>query len=157
MLVPAIAVVAVICAGLLAGISLGDRAGATYARIELSDSSFVQFQQVVHVHFVKMMPPLVLSALLTSLIWLLMVRSQWRTAEFWLVAASTAAIAVGAVLTRTVNVPINEQLMTWSIAAPPANVRELWAPWERVHTIRTFGALGAFVLEAVALGLRASS
>jgi uncharacterized membrane protein len=155
--VPAIAVVAMICAGLLAGIFLGDRAGAYYARIKLSDSSFVQFQQVVHVHFVKMMPPLVLSALLTSLIWLLMVRSQWRAAEFWLVAASTAAIAVSAALTRTVNVPINEQLMTWNVADPPANVRELWALWERVHTIRTFGAMGAFVLESVALGLRASS
>jgi len=91
-------VMAVVCAGLLAGIFLGDRAGFAYARPALSPSSFVQ-------------------------------------------------------ITRAVNVPINNQLMTWSAAAPPANLRELWAPWERVHTIRTIVAVGAFVLEAVALGL----
>jgi hypothetical protein len=52
-----------------------------------------------------------------------------------------------------VNVPINDQLMTWSMESPPANVRELWAPWERVHTIRTVLAIGAFILEAAALGI----
>jgi uncharacterized membrane protein len=68
-------VVAVVCTGLLAGIFLGHRAGAYYALKEISVSSFVQFQQVVHVHFVRFMPPLVLTALLAALAWLLMVRS----------------------------------------------------------------------------------
>ena len=42
-------VVAVVCIGLLAGIFLGHRTGAYYALQKLSPSSFVQFQQVVHV------------------------------------------------------------------------------------------------------------
>ena len=46
-------VVAVVCTGLLAGIFLGHRAGTYYALKEISVSSFVQFQQVVHVHFVR--------------------------------------------------------------------------------------------------------
>lgn len=150
MIVP---VIAVVCIGLIAGIFLGDRAGAAYARPQLSVSSFVQLQQIVHVHFVKMMPPLIFAALLTGLAWLLMVRAQWKTAGFWLIAVSTGAIFANLVMTRVVNVPINEQLMTWNIAAPPANVRELWAPWERVHTIRTVVAVCAFVLEVVALGV----
>jgi hypothetical protein len=47
--------------------------------------------------------------------------------------------------------------MTWSIATPPDNLRELWAPWERVHTIRTIAAASAFLFEAVALALCAST
>jgi len=150
-------VVAIGCAGLLAGIYVGDRTGAYYARAELTDSSVVQFQQVVHVHYVRFMPPLVIGALLTGLGWLFMVRSQWRSPQFWLVAVSACGILLIAVLTRSVNVPLNNALMTWSIAAPPADFRKLWAPWEAVNTIRAFVATGVLLLEAVALSLAASN
>lgn len=60
------------------------------------------------------------------------------------------------VLTRAVNVPLNDQLMAWEIAAPPSNLRELWAPWERAHVIRTAAAVVAFVLAVLALALKAS-
>jgi uncharacterized membrane protein len=150
-------IVAVVCTGLLAGIFLGYRAGPQYAVKEIGPSSFVQFQQVVHVHFVRFMPPLVLTTLLSALAWLLMVRSQWRSAEFWLILASTCGIVLIAALTRAVSVPLNNQLMTWNIATPPHNVWEIWAPWDRVNTIRALVATSALVLEVVTLSLRASS
>jgi uncharacterized membrane protein len=149
-------VVAVVCAGLLAGIFLGYRAGAHYALKEISASSFVKFQQVVHVHFVRFMPPLVLTALLAALVWLLLMRSYWRSPQFWLIAASTCGIALIAAMTRAVNVPLNNQLMTWDSAAPPNNVRELWAPWDRINTIRTVLAIAALILEALAVSLSTS-
>lgn len=43
--------------------------------------------------------------------------------------------------------------MTWSVAAPPADMREIWLRWENVHTVRTILCLGAFALEVVALVL----
>ena len=52
-------VLAVVCAGLLAGIYLGYRAGAYYALQKLGASSFVQFQQILHIYFMRFMPPLV--------------------------------------------------------------------------------------------------
>jgi uncharacterized membrane protein len=119
-------VVAVVCAGVQAGIFFGYRAGDYYALRNLSASTFVQFHQGLHVHFVKLMPPLMLTALLASLGWLVMLRSRWTSAEFWLLAASTCGIALIAVLTRAVNVPRNNQLMTWNIAAPPDDVRPFW-------------------------------
>jgi len=154
---PVARVVAVVTAGLLAGIFLGDRAGAYYARADLSPSSFVQFQQAVHRRFVRFMPPLVLTALLSGLAWLFLVRSQRGAAEFWLVAGATGGIAVIAAMTRLVNVPLNNQLMTWSTAAPPRNCHELWAPWERVNTLRALLATGALLLDAVALSLQSSA
>jgi len=149
-------VIAVVCAGLLAGIYLNDRAAAA-ARAGLSASSFVQYQQMVHVNFVKMMPPLMLGAALGRLAWLWLMRSQWRVTEFWLIAASLCGIISIAAATRVVNVPLNNQLMTWSASSPPANLRELWAPWERVDAIRTIVAVGVFALEVLALNLRASN
>ena len=150
-------VVALVAVGLLAGIFLGYRAGVQYALPELSASSFVQLQKIIHVHYVRFMPLLVLTALLSSVLWLVMIRAHWRTSEFWLVAISASGILVIAAATRAVNVPLNNQLMTWSVASPPTNLREIWAPWDRVNTLRSVLATGAFVLQAVALSLQAAS
>ena len=150
-------VVAVVSVGLVAGIFFGYRAGVQYALPELSASSFVQLQKIIHVHYVKFMPALVLTALLSSVLWLAMIRSQWRTSEFLCVAIAACGILVIAGATRAVNVPINNQLMTWDTASPPTNLRELWAPWDRVNTLRSVLAAGALFLEAVALSLRAAS
>lgn len=155
--VTALRVVAIVCAGLLAGIFVGYRAGVQYALPELSASSFVQLQKIIHVHYVRFMPPLVLTALLSSVLWLVLIWSQWRTPEFWLVAISATGILVIAAATRAVNVPLNDQLMTWNVASPPTNLRELWAPWDRVNTLRSVLATGALVLQAVALSLRTAS
>lgn len=144
-------IVAVVCAGLLAGIYLAHRAGPYYALQKLSPSSFVQYQQVVHTHYVRFMPPLVLAALLTALAWLVMIRSHWASPEFWLMAVSALGIVLVAGLTRAVNVPLNNKLMTWDIAIPPDNLRALWAPWDRVNTVRAVVATAVLILEAVAL------
>lgn len=150
-------VMAVVSAGLLAGIFLGHRAGVQFALPELSASSFVQLQQIIHVHYVRFMPPLVLTALLSSILWLVMIRSQWRSAEFWLVAISACGILVVAAATRAVSVPLNNQLMTWTVTSPPPNLREIWAPWDRVNSLRSVLATGILILEAVALSLKATT
>lgn len=144
-------IIAIFSSGLLAGILFGDRMGATFARPSLSPSSFLQFQQIQHVHFARMMPPLTLAAIAGGLGWLIMVRAQWNSSQFWLVTVATGAMVLAAVLTLRVNIPINNQLMTWSLAAPPENMREIWNRWERVHTIRTVLWLGAFAFEVITL------
>jgi uncharacterized membrane protein len=150
-------VVAIACAGVLAGIYFGYGAGPQHALQALSASSFVQFQQIVHVHYVTFMPPLVLSALLASVVWLVLIRRQWRSPEFWLIVLSACGVAAIAVMTRAVSVPLNNQLMTWSIDNPPRDLRDLWAPWERVNTARAYLATGVVVLEAIALNLRTTA
>jgi uncharacterized membrane protein len=152
---PILRVVAVISAGLLAGIFVGHRAGLHYAIPKLNASSFVQLGQIIYTHYTRFMPPLVFTALASSVLWLVIVRSQWRTAEFWLVAISACAIIVMLAVTRVVNVPLNDQLMTWSVDSPPPNAQQLWVPWERANTLRCILATGALVLQAVALSLKA--
>jgi Domain of unknown function (DUF1772) len=147
--------VAIFSSGVTAGILFGDRMGATFARPSLSPSSFLQFQRIQHVHFARMMPPLTLAAIASALGWLIMVRAQWNSSQFSLVAMASGAMVLAAVLTFRVNIPINNQLMTWSVAAPPENMREIWNRWEKIHTIRTILWLSAFALEVIALGVLA--
>ena len=88
------------------------------------------------------MPPLILTALLAALVWLVMVRPLWTSIEFWLIAASACGIAIIVTMTRAVNVPLNDHLMTWNIAAPPANLREIWAPWNQAVALTLRASLG---------------
>ncbi len=144
-------VLAVVCTGLYAGIILGDHMGASYARPALTVADFIRFQQIQHVHFKPLLIPITLGAVLGGLAWIWLLRSRWRTTEFWLVTLATAAMVAVAAMTRIVNFPINDAMMTWSAAAPPPNVRDLWAPWESVHTVRATLSVLAFILEVLAL------
>jgi uncharacterized membrane protein len=148
----AVRFVAVLSTGLLAGIFFGDRMGASFARPELSPSSFVTFQQVQHVHFVKMMPVLMGIAILSSSAWLVLIRSRIGTVSFLFLALGTLAYISVLVLTRVVNVPINNQLMTWTASSPPPDVMKIWTRWEQVHTVRTVIAVLGFACEVLAFG-----
>ena len=147
--------IAVVCAGLLAGIYVGNRAGPQLALQKISPSSFVQFQQVVHMHYVRFMPPLNITAMLTAIAWLVALRSRWASVEFWLIAVAACGIVLVIALTRAVNVPLNNRLMTWNIDAPPSDLGKVWAPWNRVNTVRAFVSTGVLICEALALSLRA--
>jgi len=144
-------VAAVFCTGLYAGIIFGDRMGASFARPALSAGDFIVFQQIQHTHFKPLLVPVTFAAVLGGLLWLWSMRASPRGAQFWLATAGTAAMLLAAVVTRVVNFPINDALMTWNAASPPHNVRELWAPWEQVHTIRAALSVCAFVLQVLAL------
>jgi hypothetical protein len=61
-------------------------------------------------------------------------RAQWNSSPFWLVAFATGAMVFVAALTRAVDIPINNQLMTWSVASPPDNAGEIWSRWEKAHS-----------------------
>jgi uncharacterized membrane protein len=148
--------IAVLSCGLMTGILFGDRMGPAFARRTMSASSFVQQQQIIHNHYIKLLPVLSMASLAGGLGWLFLVRAQWSTPQFWLLASAAVAIAIAAALTVRVNFPINDQLMTWNVAAPPDNIREIWSRWEKAHTVRTILWVGAFALEVAALSVFSS-
>jgi uncharacterized membrane protein len=150
-------VISVVCTGLYAGIIFGDRMGASFARPALSAADFVVFQQIQHVHFKPLLVPITFAAVLGGLFWVWSLRSSPRGAQFWFAATGTVAMLSAAVVTRVVNFPINDALMTWSATAPPSNIRELWAPWEHVHSVRAALSVCAFVLQVLALNAKQSS
>ena len=146
-------VVALICTGLVAGIFLGHRAGVSRAVPILSPSSFIHLQQTIHKTFARMMPVLVIGSVLGSVLWAVVLRACWRTAGFWLVFGASLMMVCAATMTRAINIPLNNRLMSWSADAPPSDLRAVWARWEQIHSIRTVLALVAFTAEVIALGL----
>lgn len=119
----------------------------------LSPSSFVQLQQVIHRTFARMMPALIIGAVVGSALWAVLLRSRWRTGEFWLVCGASLAMICILAMTRAVNIPINKRLMTWNVAAPPSDLNTVWAPWEQIHSMRTVLAIVAFAAEVIALSV----
>jgi len=60
------------------------------------------------------------------------------------------SMVVAAALTRIANFPINDALMTCNAMTPPPNVRNLWAPWEKVHTVCATLSVAAHILQVLA-------
>lgn len=56
---------------------------------------------------------------------------------FYLLIAASICLIAGAMITVFGNVPINNQIMTWSIKAPPSNWTALSEKWWLFHTVRT--------------------
>ena len=139
-------VIGILSSGLKAGALLGDRAGARFARPTLSPGSFVTFQQEQMRHWEKLMPVLSSVALLSSVAWLAMLRSDIASMRFMAVAVAVAANVASMALAVMGCLPINRKLMKWSAAAPPPDVMATWARWERVNDMRTILALLAFVV-----------
>ena len=63
----------IIATGLIAGIFIAI-ATTEPARLSLEPSAFVQLQQGIHVVYGRMMPPLVITAILAGLVWLILLR-----------------------------------------------------------------------------------
>ncbi len=68
-----------------------------------------------------------------------------RPALYMLVGATGCALAV-ALITAFGNVPINNQIMTWSLTSPPSNWVELSTQWWQFQTARTIAALSGLAL-----------
>ncbi|SYZ72277.1 membrane hypothetical protein [Candidatus Zixiibacteriota bacterium] len=145
--------IALLSTGLLAGIFFGNRMGTSFALPTIPVSSFVQFQQTIHKKYVRFMPPLQIIAILSSLIWLYLLRFSLSAPGFIMLAVAAAGIIIVFAITLTVNVPINKKLMTWSPANPPGNASEIWKPWEKGNTARTVLTLVVFVLQVLAINL----
>ena len=135
--------------GFLAGILFGDRWGTTPVRPTLAASCFTQFQQGLHTNYVPLMPILMIISIVSGLMAAFLLRRKYKGKDFIFTAIGTLCIAAVLVLTRIVNVPINNELMTWQISAPPANWQQIWTPWEQAHTIRTVLAIVGFVCQLI--------
>lgn len=148
--------VTILSAGLVSGILLGDFVGVSAVRPSLPASCFVQVQQGIHVRFVPMMPLLMATVIVAGGVSAFLSRRSSRAASVLFLLGSVAFAAVF-VLTRMVNVPINDQLMTWQIANPPEDYWRIWQSWERAHSVRTILAVLAFCGVSIAGGLASSS
>jgi len=103
--------------------------GLGFARPALPATSFVQLQQIQHVHFVSHDPVLQIAALLSTLTWFpYSVRRPKFSVRRSCSGRDLPACRVW--MTMAINVPINNTLMTWK---PPlrCDAMEIWKRWDK--------------------------
>jgi uncharacterized membrane protein len=88
-------------------------------------------------------------ALLSALVTLVLLRQGRQRAAFWWLAAGFALMAAALVITLAVEVPIDNQIETWTAATLPGDWRSIQSRWELWHTIRTFLSIAAVVTVTV--------
>ena len=147
-------VAAVLSSGLMAGLLFGDWLGPSFARSAMSPSSFVQFQQIVHINYLRTLPALSTVALAAPVLWLVMLRDRRDSAEFKILLAAAISIAIGYTITVVFNVPVNNQLETWSASLPRMLGR--FEPMEKAHVVRTIFWVVGFFLETLVIVMTAS-
>ena len=84
-------------------------------------------------------------ALLSALITLALLWQGRRVAAFWWLLAGFLLLVAALVITLAVEVPIDNQIKTWTAATLPGDWRSTQARWELFHTIRTFLSIAAVV------------
>jgi len=81
---------------------------------------------------------------------LFLLLSMWSTHKksrpvFYLYTMSFLLMVVTLIITVGVEVPINNQIKTWSVNTIPENWRSLRQTWDEFHTARTFTSITSFV------------
>jgi uncharacterized membrane protein len=88
-------------------------------------------------------------ALLSALVTLALLWQGRRTAAFWWLLAGFLLMVAALAVTLLVEVPIDNQIKTWTAATLPGDWRSIQSRWELFHTIRTFLSIAAVVAATV--------
>jgi uncharacterized membrane protein len=153
-------VAAVALLGLMAGFFFAFAIDVVPAMAQLDGPGYVRTQQLINsavrgavfglTYFGSALLPFLAALAAAS-------AGQRRIALGWLVVALAYFGAVFWV-TRTVNVPINNELATWNAASPPAQWREARDTWNQSNAIRAAASAlcfaGGLLLLAVSRGRR---
>ncbi len=138
----AIQVLALLLMGMVTGAMFGIWAG--YNPAGFAAATFVEAHQG-SVRGLNLLLP-VMGFLSIALTVALAIGSRAHRRTFWLYAGAALLTAVAGLVTRFANQPINDIVMTWSAAAPPADwtiLRDNWWTW---HPIRLAAGFVAYVL-----------
>ena len=86
---------------------------------------------------------------------LLMAVSLWlypekRSVSFYLIVTSFVLLIVTLIITVGIEVPIDNQIKTWSPETVPSDWTAIRSRWQFFHTIRTFTSLVSFSLFSAA-------
>ena len=87
---------------------------------------------------------------------LMMIFSAWLLREknsvaFYLSSLACLAVIIALLIALIVEVPIDNQIRTWTATTMPSDWTMIRARWERFHTARTFVSLGSLASFIVAV------
>jgi uncharacterized membrane protein len=117
---------------------------AGYDPATLSPSTYVEQQQNAIRGLNVLMPVLGAIAVLLTLVSAILQRKN--RAVFVLLLVAAAFLVIAGLVTRFGNQPINDLVINWDIARPPADWTELRDQWWGFHRLRTICGVIALAL-----------
>jgi uncharacterized membrane protein len=111
-------------------------------------SVYTQVQHVKHTWLHVLAKATLLPALVSGLA--LLVLNPLHGTVFALTLVALLCLAGALVVTLRVNVPINDDQMTWNVQGPPSNWAAVRDRWQVAHIVRTSLAVIAFCCQIIA-------
>lgn len=128
------------CSALVMGVFWGTWFTLTRSIPVFSVAEFIHIGKTIMNNVGVPMSILMPSTLLFMLIAILLSR---RSGSFYLYTISFLLMLITLIITVAVEVPIDNQIGTWTEATAPANWESLRQKWDLFHTLRTFFSIGS--------------
>jgi uncharacterized membrane protein len=135
---------------LVAGVFWGTWFSLSRTMHELPAAMFLAIGKEIMANVALTMSIIMPASVLCLLILLI---GSWKTKNlyFYCVLATLVLFITALIITVGIEVPIDNQIRTWTVAAMPADWQGIRDRWEYYHTIRTFASLSATAFFLIAL------
>jgi uncharacterized membrane protein len=130
---------------LVSGVFWGTWFTLTRSLENFSPAEFIHIGRTIIANVAKPMA-IIMPATLVAL---LIVTTQYYRNDrigFYLAGISFLLMCITLIITVGVEVPIDNQIKTWTVQTLPSNWINLRMTWNKFHTIRTFTSLASFIL-----------
>lgn len=135
---------------LVAGVFWGTWFSLSRTMHELPAAMFLTIGKEIMANVALTMSIIMPASVLCLLILLI---GSWKTKNlyFYCVLAALVLFITALIITVGIEVPIDNQIRTWTVAAMPADWQGIRDRWEYYHTIRTVASLSAVAFFLIAL------
>jgi uncharacterized membrane protein len=140
--------ISIVFSALVTGMFHGPWAALSRSMSTFTPEVFVAIVDRMNRNMAPVMTVLMPAALL-SIIPVLFLSYREQPLTFYLSATAFALFIVALLVTVLVEVPIVEEIVTWTVSTLPANWQQLRDRWTRFHIIRVIAGLASLVLLVV--------
>lgn len=149
-MISTLVVISLVLTGLVAGTMTVGLVAVRPALHSLTPTSYVLVKQAFDVSYPKLMKPLQLSSLLSTVTLAGAAGADGATTCAVLAALAAVSVLTNIIVTVRGDLPINNAMAAWRPEAPPADWESQRARWDYFNTIRTVAAVTGLVLLATA-------
>jgi hypothetical protein len=142
-------IVSIVFSALTAGMFFGPWLALTISIRTFDPDVFLAIVGRLNINMARVMTML-LPLTLLSMIPMLFISYGVRPNIFYSTLTAFALFVVALVVTTTIEVPIVQQIVTWTVPALPANWKKLRDRWGAFHVVRVVASLAGFILLAAA-------
>lgn len=139
-----VAFITIILLMLITGVFWGTWFTLTRSLDNFSAGEFIHIGKTIIANVAVPMS-IIMPAALLFLLWSMGSSYKTNRTVFWLYSFSFLLMVVTLIITVAVEVPIDNQINSWTVDTIPGNWTALRKTWNEFHTIRTFTSIASFI------------